>query len=313
VPTEVQDAKGPEGEFLRDAGIKKQWVTSSGYMSCVSPSGKLLGHEPSAKVLEAFQKLPEAERKPGAVVVRDLEPAERVIVSPPEGGLILKVHGRFMSRDDKGQLRYAKRDDFRSISSLTLEPNTEYMWLTREEWQALVPANPVKGEKLPVASAISERMARFHLSPSRALTSEDGIVSKKEIKKAVLTLVVDDVSSDRIRLSLEGLVHTGSDYVAAKATSPNGPLAYGFATPIHGILEYDRTKRAFVRFDIVAPGDVWGRWGDANGNSQSIERPGRTPIGFAFELAKGESPTDRLPPAGNGGRAMRSGYFATGK
>ena len=313
MPTEVQDAKGPEGEFLRDAGIKKQWVTSSGYMSCVSPSGKLLGHEPSAKVLEAFQKLPEAERKPGAVVVRDLEPAERVIVSPPEGGLILKVHGRFMSRDDKGQLRYAKRDDFRSISSLTLEPNTEYMWLTREEWQALVPANPVKGEKLPVASAISERMARFHLSPSRALTSEDGIVSKKEIKKAVLTLVVDDVSSDRIRLSLEGLVHTGSDYVAAKATSPNGPLAYGFATPIHGILEYDRTKRAFVRFDIVAPGDVWGRWGDANGNSQSIERPGRTPIGFAFELAKGESPTDRLPPAGNGGRAMRSGYFATGK
>ena len=313
MPTEVQDAKGPEGEFLRDAGIKKQWVTSSGYMSCVSPSGKLLGHEPSAKVLEAFQKLPEAERKPGAVVVRDLEPAERVIVSPPEGGLILKVHGRFMSRDDKGQLRYAKRDDFRSISSLTLEPNTEYMWLTREEWQALVPANPVKGEKLPVASAISERMARFHLSPSRALTSEDGIVSKNEIKKAVLTLVVDDVSPGRIRLSLEGLVHTGSDYDAAKATSPNGPLRFGFATPIHGILEYDRTKKVFVRFDIVAPGEVWGRWGDANGKSQDIERPGRTPIGFAFELAKGESHTDRLPPAGNGGRALRSGYFATGK
>jgi len=313
VPTEVQDAKGPEGEFLRDAGIKKHWVTSSGYMSCVSASGKLLGGAPSAKVLETFQKLPEAEREPGAVVVRDLEPAEKVIPSPPEGGLILKVHGRFMSRDDEGQLRNAKKEDFRSIYTFMLSPNTEYMWLTREEWQSLVPAKPVKGEKLPVASAIGERMARFHLSPARALTSEDGIASKTAIKKAVLTIVVDDVSTDRIRLGLQGLIHWGSDYDAAKATSPNGPLGFGFATPIHGILEYDRTKRAFVRFDIVAPGDVWGRWGDANGKSQGIERPGRSPIGFAFELATGDSPTDRLPPAGNGGRAMRSGYFATGK
>ena len=313
VPTEVQNAKGPEGEFLRDAGIKKQWVTSSGYMSCVSASGKSVGGAPSAKVLETFQKLPEAEREPGAVVVRDLEPAEKVIPSPPEGGLILKVHGRFMSRDDEGQLRNAKKEDFRSIYTFMLSPNTEYMWLTREEWQSLVPAKPVKGEKLPVASAIGERMARFHLSPARALTSEDGIASKTAIKKAVLTIVVDDVSTDRIRLGLQGLIHWGSDYDAAKATSPNGPLSFGFATPIHGILEYDRTKRAFVRFDIVAPGDVWGRWGDANGKSQGIERPGRSPIGFAFELATGDSPTDRLPPAGNGGRAMRSGHFATGK
>ena len=313
VPTEVQDAKGPEGEFLRDAGIKKHWVTSSGYMSCVSPSGKWLGGAPSTKVLETFQKLPETERKPGAVVVRDLEPAEKVIPSPPEGGLILKVHGRFMSRNDEGQLRHAKKEDFRSIFTFMLSPNTEYMWLTKDEWQSLVPAKPVKGEKLPVASAISERMARFHLSPARALTSEDGIAPKTAIKKAVLTIVVDDVSTDRIRLSLQGLIHWGSDYDAAKATSPNGPLGFGFATPIHGILEYDRTKRAFVRFDIVAPGDVWGRWGDANGKSQGVERPGRTPVGFAFELSKGESLTDRLPPAGNGGRALRAGYFTTGK
>jgi hypothetical protein len=101
--------------------------------------------------------------------------------------------------------------------------------------------------------------------------------------------------------------------LTTKATSPNGPLAFGFATPIQGILEYDRNKKAFVRFDIVAPGEVWGRWGDANGKSQGIERPGQTPIGFAFELANGASPTDRLPPAGNGGRALRAGYFTTAK
>jgi hypothetical protein len=316
VPTELRSAKNPEGEFLRGAGIDKHCVTSSGYMSCVSPGGKWLGHAPTQKVLDEFRKLPEEERKPGAVAVRDLEPSERVIPSPPEGGLVLRVHARFMSRDDRGELRHAKAGDFPRVKGnigFLLEPNTEYMWLTREEWQAMVPANPVKGEKQSVSSAIAERMARFHLSPRRALTSEDGIIPKSAIRKAELSLVVDDVSTDRIRLRLEGYVYSGSEYDEAKATTPNGPLTFGFATPIHGILEYDRGKKGFVRFDILAPGDVWGRWGDANGNSQTIERAGRSPIGFAFELTTGESPSNRIPPAGHGGRALRAGYFSTGK
>jgi hypothetical protein len=322
VPTEVCRGKGPEGEFLRGAGIDKHWVTSSGYMSCLSASGKWLGHAPSAKVLDEFRKLPEAERRPGAVVVPDLDPGECMIPSPPEGGLVLRVHARFLSRDDRGELRPAKgedfpltRDDPKVIQSIQflLSPNTEYLWLTREEWQALVPANPVRGAKLPVSAAISERVARFHLVPRRALTSEDGILPKKAVRAAALTLLVEDVSPERIRLGLEGFVHTGSEFDAAKATTPNGPLPFGFATPIQGILEYDRIKQAFVRFDVLAPGDVWGRWGDANNNSMTIERPGRSPIGFAFELARGDSPTDRIPPAGNGGRALRNGYFATGK
>jgi len=322
VPTEISRAKGPEGEFLRGAGIEKHWVTSSGYMSCVSASGKWLGHAPSAKVLEGFEKLSKDEREPGAVTVPDLKLTERVIPSPPEGGLVLRVHGRFLGRDDKENLRPIKGDDFPQISGkessirshqFLFEPNTEYMWLTKEEWQSLVPAKPVKGDKAAVTPAITERMARFHLSPRRALTSEDGIVAKKDIKSAKLALVVEDVSPQRLRLRLVGFVHHGSDYAEAKATSPNGPLGFGYDTPIHGVLEYDRKKEAFVRFDIVAPGEVWGRWGDANGKSQTIERPGRSPVGFAFELAKGDSPTDRLPPAGHGGRALRAGYFPASK
>jgi hypothetical protein len=35
--------KCPEGEFLRGSGIDKHWMTSSGYLSCVSASGKWLG------------------------------------------------------------------------------------------------------------------------------------------------------------------------------------------------------------------------------------------------------------------------------
>jgi hypothetical protein len=316
VPTELCRMNCPEGEFLRGAGIDKHWVTSSGYVSCVSAGGKWLGHAPSEKVLEAFRSLPEAERNPGAIDVRDLDPAETVIPTPPAGGLVLRVHGRFLARDDRGGLRHVTQADFprsRGDLGFLLEPNTEYLWLTAREWQALVPADPVKGQKLPVSPAISERIARFHLSPRRTLTDEDGIVPRSAVKTAALSVIVDEVSDDRIRLGLEGFIHWGSDYDAEKATTPNGPLLFGYAAPVHGILEYDRARKAFVRFDVVAPGDVWGRWGDANGNSQVIERAGRTPIGFALELAQGDSPTNRLPPAGHGGRALRAGYFGAAK
>ena len=111
-------------------------------------------------------------------------------------------------------------------------------------------------------------------------------------------------------MELEGFVHWGSDYDASKATTPNGPLGQGYETPLYGRVEYDRAKMAFTRFDIVAPGDVWGRWGDANGKSMYVERPGRNPFGFAFELAAGDSPSDRIPPGGNGSYVERTGYFA---
>ena len=319
VPTWVCRTDSPEGEFLRSAGIHKQWVTSSGYMSCVSASGKFLGRRPSTKVLEAFEKLPKSERAPGAVHVRDLRPDERVIPAPPKGGLVLRVHARFLARGRNGRLRRATADDFPLMRDKPdvirrwqkfLQPNTEYMWLTHDEWRAMVPKDPIRGARLEVDPAIAERMARFHLNPRRATTSEGGIVPRRLVQEASISLVVTDVSPQMIHMRLLGRIHWGSDYDASKArSSPNGPLRLGFETPLYGRLAYDRAKKAFTRFDIVAPGEIWGRWGDANGKSMYVERPGRSPFGFAFELATGDSPTDRIPPGGNGRYVENTGYF----
>jgi hypothetical protein len=318
VPTWVARAPGPEGDFLRQAGINKRWVTSSGYMHCVSASGKFLGGRPCTAVLEKFNELPAAERKPGALIFEQLNNAEQLIPAPPEGGLVLRVHARFLARADDGQLRHAQTTDFPLMLAkanvlrswnLFLQPNTEYMWLTRNEWLAMVPANPAKGQKLKVNPAIAMRMARFHLTPQRATTSEGGIIHPKRVKEARLRLKVESVTPQIIHMKLEGRVHWGSDFESDKATTPNGPLAQGYATPIDGRLEYDLKKRAFTRFDIVALGDTWGRWGDANGRSMYVERPGRSPFGFAFELASGDTPTDRIPPGGNGRYVTDRGYF----
>ena len=322
VPTWVCRADSPEGEFLRGANIHKQWVTSSGYMSCVSASGKMLGRGPCAEVLEAFEKLPESERKAGAIKVAGLKREEAIIPSPPKGGLVLRVHARFLHRDKDGKLRHAKTTDFPLMRDKPnvmrgwqkfLQPNTEYLWLTRDEWPSLVPADPVKGKTLDVDATIAERMARFHLTPQRATTSEGGIKSKRSVKEARLALTVKDFSPHKISMELQGFVHWGSDYDESKATTPNGPLGQGFETRLYGRLEYDRAKKAFTQFDIIAPGDVWGRWGDANGKSMYVERPGRNPFGFALELATGKSPSDRIPPGGNGRYVTDRGYFAATK
>jgi hypothetical protein len=66
------------------------------------------------------------------------------------------------------------------------------------------------------------------------------------------------------------------------------------AVNIRGVLDYDVDKRAFTRVDIVVLGDLYG---DTDGNNW-LGRPGRNPVGFAFELCSGAGPTDRLPPRG---------------
>lgn len=320
VPTWVCRADGPEGEYLRSAGVDKQWVTSSGYMTCISAGGKPLGREPCAQVLEKFAELPEGERRPGAVSVANLPSDQSVIAVPPADGLVLRVHARFLGRDEQRKLRHARVEDFplmrdnveaRSTWRMFLQPNTECMWVTSAEWRALIPANPVAGEWHAISSALPTRMARFHLTPQRATTSEGMIVDRRHVKSAVMKLQVEEATPERIVSRLVGFVHWGSEFDQGKATSPNGPLPQGYASPLHGRVEYDRRKDAITRFDIVAPGDVWGRWGDANGKSMYVERPGREPFGFALELATGESPTDRIPPGGNGRYVTdRTGYFS---
>ncbi|MEX0702668.1 MAG: hypothetical protein WD069_11280 [Planctomycetales bacterium] len=317
VPTQVRGGKSPEAEFIRACGC--QWVTSAGYMDVVTASGAHLGGFPSQKILDEFRKLPEESRRPNGGQIADLKPGESAVPTPPENGLILRVHTRAMARDGEGGYRAVTVEDYPLVkgdvahfdwlkSFGNFGPNVDSMWLTEDEWRALLPAEPVTGERREVDPAVTERLVRFHLVPHKMVGGGGGW-SKAHVNKAKLTLIVDEVTKDRVRLRAEGFAHMGSTYDVATATSPNGPLGHGYEAPLHGLLEYDRAKDEFTRFDLIALGDIWGRWGDANGKSMGVERAGRNPILIAFELATGDSPTNRIPPGG-WGYYLDLGYFA---
>jgi len=123
-----------------------------------------------------------------------------------------------------------------------------------------VPARAGKGEAVKVDPRLADRLARFHLTPRRAMTSEGGILRREDVKAARLAPVVEGVTPERVRLRLAGFVHTGTAFDKDRATAPDGPPGFGFQAPPSGVLEYDRVRKAFVRFDAVAPGEVWGRW-----------------------------------------------------
>jgi hypothetical protein len=311
--------KDAEGDFLRAALGPDFFPTSSGYMACVSAGGKSLGSNPQ-KALEAFNKLPEAERKPGAVQVGPLGQVDAAAAAPapPKGGLVLKSYGRFLARDDKGELRRVTLKDFPLMAEYKperlgqvgylFESHPDFLWLTEAEWKSLIPAGAKVKDKVAVPENLVRRLCRYHLIPER-IYGEGGGWSVKSIRAAELTLVVEDVSATGLRLRAEGFARLGSAYDADMATSPDGPLPLGYEPRLQGVIEYDASKSAIARFDLVALGDCWGRMGDANGKSVAVERSGRHPLGFAFELADPSVPANRLIPAGRASRVRPGGEY----
>lgn len=316
----LRGRKDAEGQFLRQALGDRFFITSTGYRACLSASGKNLGGNP-ARALEAFHKLPLSERDAGKVTVAKLDvDVEAAAPSPPPGGLVLKVYGRFLARDDEGKLRYSSAKDFPRMAKFTPKQvrrasylfevsYTDFVWLKEAEWKTLVPANAKVGDTIEIPEAITRRLCIYHLAPRR-LFGEGGGFNRKSLREVKLTLTVTKASPTGTTFRLNGLARLGSMFDAVKTASVEGP-AYplGFEPEIQGSLYYDTAKKAFTRFDMVVAGDCWGRLGDANNNPTSIDRPGRYPIAFAFEIVDPSVPANRLVPAGRASRVRPGGVY----
>lgn len=287
-----QDA---EGEFFRrlseQAGrgsIDPGGSTRQG-IYCFTAGGRLLafknaGQNPDVmrevlrQGLRNWQKLPASERQPGAVEV----PASGKIDSrytrtPPANGLIVNVHARCLDRGATGDYTDAVCAVGRGN-----EASRDHLWLTEREWKSLVPTGAKPGERFSMTDALAHRIARFHLVDNTR--GEPPFWSTKDVRAVNMTLIVEkaDAMGTTMRVVGAALLSTTADAASSDR---------GYDSRISGQIHYDAKQGVITRFDLVAVGDHWGEGSFTRG-----ARPGRTPLGVAFERSVGRSPADRVPP-----------------
>jgi hypothetical protein len=282
-----------EGRFFRhvaDQGPRKgEGGSTRQGIYCLTPDGRLLayknaGQDPGVMRevlrggLREWKKLPASRRRPGAVTVEDLDNIDpQYTRKPPAGGLILNVYTRILDRDDKGGL----------CAGTCRFPGGEraahdHLWLTASDWKALVPAGARKGATFPVPDRVAERLVRFHLIDNTR--GEPPFWQRQEVRSRKMTLTVEETTAVGVRLRLDGTALLSSQADPARADR-------GFDVRLLGFIHYDARKKAIERFDVVAVGEHWGQ-----GRFTPGARPGRSPLGIALELARGDSPADRVPP-----------------
>lgn len=284
------------------------------------------------KAWKEWQNLPASKRAPSAFQVeeRGVIDLTKTLPKPPPGGLILKLYYRSLARGTGGNLRYVQIKDFVHNHSMAKNPkniheiayidlaignkafheaNPDFLWLTEKEWKSLLPADPKKGDRMRVSPAVTERLFRFHLVPTMAFGEAIGW-AKEEIRAGQLALVVEDVAANKVRLRLEGFAMLGPDFETADNAVKKKQRSWGFEPRLLGYLEYHPAKKIISRFDIVALGDTYGMLQEG---LRFFYRPGRHPLGVAFELVSAEAPANCVPGRAVMGEQREQQYFATGR
>jgi hypothetical protein len=284
--------KDAEGDFFRAVANQRaekgeEGATMQGIYA-LTASGKLLSfcniqdgeglRNMLKEGLTAWRNLPLRERRVGAIDVPRLGRVDATYTRTlPERGLVVNVFTRILDRD--------RRD--RWIKGTTDFPGGElsardHLWLTRADWESLIPTKPSQGASFALPQQVAQRLLRYHLVDNTR--GEPSFWEAEQVRKYKLTVAVEDVNENTLRLRLGGTALLATDANPARARR-------GFDARLAGLIEYDRTKKAVTRFDLLAVGDHWGE-----GEFTPGARSGRMPLGIAFALSKGDRPADLVAP-----------------
>ena len=234
VPVAIDQAyqrrqKDAEGEFYRKIagqGPRSNFQSTTQGLYIAPAQGKLLlynNNRDPAKVqrllkekLNIFQQnLAEYSR---AVAIKPGKVDARYNVSPPKGGLVVRVRAKVLGGYEP------TTDRWRAIFQSAL--SRDNLWISAAEHQALVQG------QIPVS--LQKRIARFHLVDNTR--GEPPMWREKEIRQLKMT-----VRGNRI----EGQVLLRTD---------SGDR--GYQAELFGELEVKAGK--VVRLDLLARGDFWG-------------------------------------------------------
>lgn len=228
--------------------------------------------------LRDFARLPEAKRKPGAVVVPDRGKVDpNYSRTPPAGGLVVKTYTRILDRKADGYIGGS------CAFAGGAKAARDHLWVTADEVRRLAPAKAEVGFTYDVPAKVAERVARFHLVDNTR--GEPPEWAREEVRSVRLRLRVTAVTPAAVSLTLDGEAVLATAADVSKADR-------GYEVRLAGDLRYVPAKGAFDRFDVTAVGWHWGE-----GPFTAGARPGRSLLGVAFELA-GDAAADRAPPQG---------------
>jgi hypothetical protein len=228
------------------------------------------------KALEDFDKLPAAEKTANVPPAGKSDPNyDRPL---PKDGLVLRVHARILEKKndlklfDRGTCTFQGGD----------RASRDFLWLNADETRSISPLCYSVGQAYEIPNAIRQRVARFHLIDNTR--GEPELWKRNELHECRMVMVVDAVDGDLFRIRLEGHTVLATDAMLSEAKR-------GYECKIHGECVFNAKTKQWVKFDVAAVGDHWGRSTYTPGN-----RPGRMPLGITFEIADTTRPGNRIPP-----------------
>lgn len=246
------------------------------------------------EVLNAYAKLPDAERRPGSV---DGEIKPQPL--PPVGGLVLTIYDRPLGRDAKRQYRLPEGDDFGGLRTHAPHGQRSSLWLKEEEWKSLIPDKPKVGQTLNVPAKLAKRIWLYGLVPQSLWVVEESW-KPDSVRDGQLKVTVEDVRANQVRLRLHGsvllsgpgMLHTWPDRKFVKN------IENRYDASFEGIIEFDNAKNRITRFDVTTLGDFSGRWFAGNKGWKEATTEAPLSLGFAFELDTSayELPSERRRP-----------------
>jgi hypothetical protein len=232
------------------------------------------------EALEKFKKLPENRRNPGAVEIPKHGPFDKDYSrTVPEGGLVLKVHGRIL--DKSGSSFSVGKSDFMGGE----RASRDFAWFTKDEAKKLVTPSFTVGHKSNMDEAIVRRICRFHFIDNTR--GEPPLWTKKEFHKGVFTRTVSKVEDQLVTVKVDGEAEMASDKDYSKAER-------GFIVRLSGQYQVNRKTQEISGFQLTALGEHWG----AGGHTEVGVRSGRSLLGITLDQVDASRPENRVSPQG---------------
>jgi hypothetical protein len=279
--------------YLPGSPAEKKFYEKTGRVSngflVAAASGKALGIVSAGvynlrKLLEAYRRLPEADRKPIVENTAEKGKPNEMPPSPPPGGLTLIVYNTPLERNQEGKLIRARNVPAPGPSWALQTPITlnDLHWLTRAEWQSMVPAKPKKGLSGSVPEAVQQRLFRLSGYDWSSGYQNDF----PPLRSGALTWTVEEVAENAVHLRFEGFSKVGgSPEEVHKCSCKNPRLCNHWGCDLHylGFMKIDRAKQTIVDLRMVALGETTTRYNrKILANDLEVRA---VPTGLVIELA----------------------------